>query len=156
MTFAERYDKISKVLIKADVSKYTENFAIQITLDDEDCGGTFFVAFNEGTFRVEPYDYVDNTASMNILALDLNKLADKRMEVQKAKEEGIVTINGNVEHIIMFFNGFSPKTAAKKIATKSYNLFRMSSNKSALPESRTSRIYLLLQKSGSVFSNSSK
>lgn len=118
MTFAERYDKISKNLIKADISKYTENFAIQITLDDEDCGGTFFVAFNDGTYRVEPYDYVDNTASMNILALDLNKLADKRLDVKKAMEDGIVTVKGNVEHIIMFFDGFSPKPAAKKETPK--------------------------------------
>ena len=48
MTFIEKYTKISKKLIKADVSKYTENFAIQITMDDEDCGGTFFVAYIDG------------------------------------------------------------------------------------------------------------
>ena len=39
MTFEEKYTKLSKKLIKADTTKYSENFAIQITMDDEDCGG---------------------------------------------------------------------------------------------------------------------
>ena len=109
MTFIERYTKISKKLFKADVSKYTENFAIQITMDDEDCGGTFFVAFKDGAFMVEPYDYVDNTVSVNVMALTLDKLADKKITFDEAFENDMIRANGNTDHIVMLFEGFEKK-----------------------------------------------
>ncbi len=121
MTFVEKYEKLSKKLIKADISKYTENFAIQITMDDEDCGGTFFVAFIDGVFRVEPYDYVDNTVNINVLASTLEKLIDKKVTVDDAFEADAIAANGNADHIVMLFEGFEKKvrkTPAKKAETE--------------------------------------
>jgi len=121
MTFIEKYTKISKKLIKADVSKYTENFAIQITMDDEDCGGTFFVAYIDGAFMVEPYDYVDNTVNINIMAATLEKLVDKKITVDEAFENDMIWANGNTNHIVMLFDGFEKKvrkTPAKKPVPK--------------------------------------
>ena len=118
MTFEERFSKISKKLINADLSKYSESFAIQITMDDEDCGGTFFAAFNDGAFRVEPYDYVDNTASVNVAADVLGKLVDKKTTVEAAIYDGVLSVNGNVNHVTMLFDGFEKKTPAKRTKTK--------------------------------------
>ena len=118
MTFEERFSKISKKLINADLSKYSESFAIQITMDDEDCGGTFFAAFNDVAFRVEPYDYVDNTASVNVTADILGKLVDKKTTVEAAIYDGVLKVNGNVNHVAMLFEGFEKKAPAKRTTTK--------------------------------------
>lgn len=118
MTFEERFSKISKKLINADLSKYSESFAIQITMDDEDCGGTFFAAFDDGAFRVEPYDYVDNTASVNVTADILGKLVDKKTTVEAAIYDGVLSVNGNVNHVAMLFDGFEKKAPAKRTTTK--------------------------------------
>ena len=86
-------------------------------MDDEDCGGTFFVAFIDGVFRVEPYDYVDNTVNINVLASTLEKLIDKKVTVDDAFEADAIAANGNADHIVMLFEGFEKKvrkTPAKK------------------------------------------
>ncbi len=121
MTFTEKYAKISKKLIKGDISKYSEDFAIQITMDDEDCGGTFFVAYVDGAFMVEPYDYVDNTVNINIMAATLEKLVDKKITVDEAFENDLIRANGNTNHIVMLFDGFEKKerkSPTKKASVK--------------------------------------
>lgn len=121
MTFIEKFGKISKKLEKADISKFTEKFAIQITMDDEDCGGTFFVAYRDGAYFVQPYDYVDNTVNINILADTLEKLIDKKISVDEAFATDLISVNGNANHIVMLFDAFEKKvrkTPAKKSATK--------------------------------------
>ena len=121
MTFEEKYGKLSKKLIKADITKYTENFAIQVTMDDEDCGGTFFVAYIDGAYKVEPYDYVDNTVNINIMAATLEKLIDKKVSVDEVFEADAIVANGNADHIVMLFEGFEKKVrkaSAKKATPK--------------------------------------
>lgn len=109
MTFEEKYGKIYKKLMKADITKFTENFAIQITIDDDDCGGTFFVANIDGAYMVEPYDYVDNTVNINVMADTLDKLVDKKMTVDEAFEADLIAANGNTNHVVMLFDGFEKK-----------------------------------------------
>ena len=121
MNFEEKYSKLAKKLIKADTTKFTENFAIQITMDDEDCGGTFFVAYIDGAFRVEPYDYVDNTVCVNVLASTFEKLVDKKVDIDEAFEADAIAVSGNADHIVMLFEGFEKKvrkSPAKKTAEK--------------------------------------
>ncbi len=118
MTFLEKFDKLAKKLIKADTSKYAENFAVQITMDDEDCGGTFYVSYIDGVYKVEPYDYVDNTVNINIMASTLEKLIDKKVSVDEAFEVDAVAANGNADHLVMLFDGFVKKAPAKKAAAK--------------------------------------
>ena len=121
MTFEEKYAKLSKKLIKADTTKYSENFAIQVTMDDEDCGGTFFVAYIDGVYRVEPYDYVDNTVCVNVLASTFEKLVDKKVDVDDAFEADAIAVSGNADHIVMLLEGFEKKvrkSPAKKTAEK--------------------------------------
>ena len=118
MTFEEKYSKLSKKLFEADISKLNECFAIQITMDDEDCGGTFFVAFADGAYRVEPYDYVDNTASVNVMSAVLGKLIDKKLTVEMALNDGLLSVNGNINHVAMLFNSIKKKTVTRKATSK--------------------------------------
>lgn len=117
VTFEEKFGQISKKLIKADTAKFAENFAIQITMNDEDCGGTFFAAYSDGAYRVEPYNYFDNTASVNVLSETLEKLIDKKLEVAEALEQGILFVGGNLNHVTQLFDGFEKKKPAVKKTT---------------------------------------
>ncbi|MBR0277131.1 MAG: hypothetical protein IJQ50_01550, partial [Clostridia bacterium] len=68
MTFEEKFNELKKELIKADVKKFDNDFAIQITMNDDDCGGTFYAAYINKEYSVEPFDYFDNTASIDTSA----------------------------------------------------------------------------------------
>lgn len=118
MTFKQKFGKISKKLVKADTSKFDQNFAIQITMDDEDCGGTFFVAYIDGAYRVEPYDYVDNTASVNIMSDKLEKLIDKELSASDLASDSVMRVEGNVNHVISLFEAFEKKAVKKPAAKK--------------------------------------
>ena len=75
MTFEKKFSTLKTKFNKADVKKLPENFAIQFTMTDEDCGGTFYIANIDGTFSVEPYDYVDNNAAVTGASADIAKIS---------------------------------------------------------------------------------
>ncbi|MBE6680037.1 MAG: hypothetical protein E7598_05905 [Ruminococcaceae bacterium] len=116
MTFIEKFEQIKKKFGKVDTSKLTENFAVQVNLTDEDCGGTFFVAYIDGEAHIEPYDYVDNTAVVNVKAKDLIDAIGGKLDVVGALMGGTIEVIGNVEH----FNAMLTlkKPAAKRTTKK--------------------------------------
>ena len=97
MTFEQAYLKIKAKFDNADTSKLTNEFAIQVNMTDEDCGGAFYIQFTDGKLFVEPYDYRDNTADVTLTRQDLNKSLDKKLSVATALETGRLYINGNSE-----------------------------------------------------------
>lgn len=108
MTFEKKFETLKKSFVKADLEKLTESFAFQVNMTDEDCGGTFYVAYVDGTLAVEPYDYKDNTAVVTGAADDVAKLA---------KGTVAVAVEGNAAQVEMFAASFV-KPVAKKPAAK--------------------------------------
>ena len=98
MTFIEKFEEIKKKIGKPDISRLTENFAIQINLTDEDCGGAFYIAYTDGELAIEPYDYHDNTASVSIRAKDLIDIITGKLDALAAIMTGILDVYGNVDH----------------------------------------------------------
>ncbi len=111
MTFIEKFEQIKKKFGKVDTSKLTENFAVQVNLTDEDCGGAFFVAYIDGEAHIEPYDYVDNTAVVNVKSKDLIDAIGGKLDVVGALMGGTIEVFGNVEH-------FNAMLTLKKLAAK--------------------------------------
>lgn len=97
MTFEQAFQKVKAKFDGADVSKLTNEFAIQVNMTDEDCGGAFYIQYADGKLNVEPYDYRDNTADVTLKKLDLYKILDGKLTVAKAVESGKAYINGNAE-----------------------------------------------------------
>ncbi len=97
MTFEQAFLKIKAKFDNADTSKLTNEFAIQVNMTDEDCGGAFYIQFTDGKLFVEPYDYRDNTADVTLARQDLNKILDKKLSIATALETGRLYINGNSE-----------------------------------------------------------
>lgn len=101
MTFEQAFLKIKAKFDNADLSNLKNEFAIQVNMTDEDCGGAFYIQFADGKLFVEPYDYRDNTADVTLNRQDLNKILDKKLSVATALEGGRLYINGNAEDFIL-------------------------------------------------------
>ena len=121
MTYADAFHKIKTKLSKADVSSLTEDFAIQVTIKDEDAAGTFYVAFIDGEFSVEPYDYRDNSVAIDITVDDFLKIVSGRLNKDKAYADGRIDAFGDfnaVGYICGIVKPVPRKTAAKKETKK--------------------------------------
>ena len=95
MTFEKKFSSIKAKLEAADITLPESHFAFEITMTDDDCAGTFYVA-NRGNGReVEPYDYHDNTASLTATANTITRLLDGRTSYENAISTGKLTVVGN-------------------------------------------------------------
>ncbi len=121
MTFEERFEKISTKFKKADTSVLTDDFAIQVNLLDEDCGGIFYIANISGNFSVEPYDYYDHTSMLSIMADDFMKLTAGSLSIDNGIAKGRFSVKGNLADIKILptlFPKAVKKTPAKKAPVK--------------------------------------
>ena len=96
MDFKTAFEKLKIEIETADPKKLTENFAIQITMTDEDCGGTFYVSHFDGTLMAEPYDYRDNTAAIKISRSDLRRLLSGRSKAENLIKNGKMNFSGDL------------------------------------------------------------
>lgn len=101
MTFIEKFNQIKKKYGKIDESKLTENFAVQIEMTDEDCGGIFYIANMNGPFAVEPYDYYDNTASVKISSAVLEKILSCKADPMAEFSAGKIKVEGDISHALL-------------------------------------------------------
>ena len=117
MTFEKKFAEFKKELEKRNASELPTDLAMQVTMTDEDCGGTFYIANIDGNFAVEPYDYVDNTVNIAAAAATLKDLLAGKLDGPDAMFRGLVEVNGNIEHALAVL-GMKKKAAAKKPAAK--------------------------------------
>ena len=119
MTFEQAFSKIKEKFDKAD-AKGISDFAVQVTLTDEDCGGTFYAEVKDGKLNVEPYDYYDNNAVLNISKSALLALLAGRVSLDKSIANGDAYVQGDASKIAdwkkTIKNAPVKKTAAKKTA----------------------------------------
>ncbi len=119
MTFEKAFEAIKKKFADAD-AKDVRDFALQITLSDEDCGGTFYAAVRDGVLAVEPYDYKENDAVMDISKADFAALVSGRISLDKAVEKG-ASLKGDasvVDALKATLKKAPKKPAPKKAAEK--------------------------------------
>ena len=101
MTFIEKFDELKAKYGTIDESKLTESFAIQIEMTDADCGGIFYVAYMNGFFAVEPYDYHDRTAAITVSSEVLENILSCKADPMDAFFGGQLAVDGNVGHALM-------------------------------------------------------
>lgn len=113
MTFTEKFQSLKVAFDKANTKNFDADFAVQLTMTDEDCGGTFYIEYKNGNYSVEPYDYYDNTAT--VLAP-----ADAIAKLSKGVVAKDLIIGGNEENIKALAASLKPakKPAAKKTTAK--------------------------------------
>lgn len=122
MTFIEKFDYLKKKYAsKADISKFTDSFiAAQITMSDEDCGGTFYCAFINGVLNVEPYDYHDNTVAVIVNSQLLENCIAGKADPVKEYLDGRLQAWGNLDHALQLIECLKgkKKTTRKKTAAE--------------------------------------
>lgn len=116
MTFEQAFLKIKEKFENADASS-TDNFAIQITFSDEDCGGTFYAEVKDGKLAVEPYDYRDSDTVLDITKSALLAVLSGRSSIDKAVANGEAVVQGDISKITDWKNTIK-KAPAKKTAEK--------------------------------------
>ena len=119
MDFYKNFEKVQKAFLKVNKETLTEDFAIQINLIDEEGNGAFYIARQGGVCAIEPYDYKDHTAMIDIKTADMVKLIQGKLDVMTALEKGAVKVEGNFEHAKMLATLLpEKKPAPKKTTTK--------------------------------------
>ena len=117
MTFIEKFDSLKKKYGKIDEKKLTENFAVQIEMTDEDCGGIFYVAYMNGPFAIEPYDYHDNTAAIKVKSSVLEDILSCKADAVEQFFAGNLEVTGELSHAVMLVE-LMKKAPRKKAAPK--------------------------------------
>lgn len=116
MTFETAFKRIKTKFENVDTT-LLENMAIQFTISDEDCGGTFYAEVKSNVLNVEPYDYKDNDVIIDIARKALSDILDSKTSFDKAIEKGEATVAGNLEKFEQFKNSIKKSVAKKKTAT---------------------------------------
>lgn len=88
MTFIEAFEKIKKSS-KKDIVDY-KDCAIQVKLIDDDAHGIMYIAVRNSVVHIEPYDYVDNDLTIEILSKDLVRVLSGRLKVDTALKKGLL------------------------------------------------------------------
>ncbi len=111
MTFIEKYEYLKKkYAAKADTAKFKDEFiAAQITMSDEDCGGTMYAAYIDGTFSFEPYDYHDNTVAVIVNSLLLEECIKGKADPVKEYLDGNLQAWGNLDHALQLIEALKGK-----------------------------------------------
>lgn len=119
MTFTEKYEYLKKKYAgKADITKFKDEFiAAQITMSDEDCGGTMYAAFINGIFSFEPYDYHDNTVAVIVNSLLLEDCIKGKADPVKAYLDGNLQAWGNLDHALQLIEALKGKKRVCKKKT---------------------------------------
>ena len=104
--------------IKKSLSEYkTENLpdvTIQVTLSNKDCGGTFYIEAKDNSLAVEPFDYQDNNAAIDIMYGDVAKLFSKKLSVDSLMDAGKLKVFGDTDALKALVLSFVSVEAPKK------------------------------------------
>ncbi|MGN0437068.1 MAG: SCP2 sterol-binding domain-containing protein [Lachnospiraceae bacterium] len=96
MTYADFFYEIKNKFMGADVSDIHEHLAFQFDIEDEECGGIFYVEVKNGELFVEPYEYFDRDAKFIASPDTFVKISEGKLDpiaaftMQKLKVEGSI------------------------------------------------------------------
>jgi putative sterol carrier protein len=116
LTYEKIFADVKKSLMKADVSKLPREFAIQCNITGEG-EGCFYVAFKEGIFSVEPYDYKDSDARLTADGDTFMKMFSKKITGFEAHDQGKLAFDGDLDAVLTL-GGLEPKPNAVAASKK--------------------------------------
>ena len=117
MTFEGALKKIQEKFAAVDAAKLAD-MAVQVTLTDEDCGGTLYFKVTDGAVDVQCYDYRDNDATIDIQRKALMDILAGKSNLDKAVDKGQATVQGNFEKLDTLKDAIPVYVAPKRTAAK--------------------------------------
>ena len=98
---ADIIEKARKILSKKDLSDLPYKFAVQVNLTGR-VSGVFYVEVLDGNLTVEPYEYIDKDASVNLTKTTFDSIVSGKMHVDEALEGKKLIIDGDAEALLQF------------------------------------------------------
>lgn len=117
MTFENALKKIKTAFENVDGAKLAD-MAVQVTLSDEDCGGTFYFKSENGKIEVAGYDYRDNDAVIDIARKSLMDILAGKITLDTAINKGTATAKGDFAKLDTLKDAIAEYVAPAKKAKK--------------------------------------
>lgn len=95
MTYEELVAKLQDAYGKHDASKIKDHLAIQFNVRGE-ADGALYLEILDGKIYVEPYEYYDRDIQVTISAENLIALAEDKLDVLDAYNNGLLTAEGDL------------------------------------------------------------
>lgn len=95
MTYEELVAKLQTAYGDVDASKVKEHLAIQFDVRGE-ADGALYLEIADGKVAVEPYEYYDRDILVTISAQNLIALAEGKLDVLDAYNNGMLTAEGDL------------------------------------------------------------
>lgn len=113
MNYYQAFEAVKNSITKFDSTKFTQNFAIQVTMTNKDCGGIFYIEYKDGILNIEPYNYYDNSVDITAGYSDLCKALSGKLSLGSTK----LNISGDSEILSSFISAIEFKEPAKEKKT---------------------------------------
>ena len=94
------------------------DMAVQVTLTDEDCGGTFYFKKECDTIIVEGYDYYDNDAVIDIERKVFMDILSGRKTLDNAVLKGKAVVKGDLDKLATLKDAIGEYKAPVRKTTK--------------------------------------
>lgn len=118
MTFENALKRIKTAFENVDASKLAD-MAVQVTLTDEDCGGTLYFKSESGVLTVEGYDYRDNDVVVDIQRKAFMDILSGKTDMDKAILKGLATVKGDFDKLDTLKSAIAVyKAPVKKVTVK--------------------------------------
>lgn len=139
MTFTEKFNELKAKYGTVDENKLTESFAIQVNMTEDESAGTFYVAYVNGIFAVEPYDYHDHTAMITVSVSDLEDILSCKANAVKLFLTGKLKVEGNVDHALKLVELMAKEEKTEKTEKKSPIRKKPAEKTEAKPQKKTAK-----------------
>lgn len=122
MTYEELVTKLQDAYGKHDASKIKEHLAIQFNVRGE-ADGALYLEILDGKIYVQPYEYYDRDILVTISAENLIAIAEDRLDVIDAYNNGMLTAEGDLgkalllKDIVVKKEEETKKTVAEKVSS---------------------------------------
>ena len=122
MTYEELVAKLQSAYGKHDASKIKDHLAIQFNVRGE-ADGALYLEILDGKIYVEPYEYYDRDILVTISAENLIAMAEDRLDVLDAYNNGLLTAEGDLgkalllKDVVVKKEDEPKKTVAEKVTS---------------------------------------
>lgn len=122
MTYEELVAKLQSAYGKHDASKIKDHLAIQFNVRGE-ADGALYLEILDGKIYVEPYEYYDRDILVTISAENLIAIAEDRLDVLDAYNNGLLTAEGDLgkalllKEVVVKKEDEPKKTVAEKVTS---------------------------------------
>ena len=117
MTYEELVAKLQTEYGKYDASTVKEHLAIQFNVRGE-ADGALYLEIADGKIHIEPYEYYDRDILVTISAQNLIALAEAKLDVLDAFNNGMLTAEGDLPKALMLKDLAKKEEPKKTVAQK--------------------------------------